>query len=143
MFVNIKNLDKSKEYRYRGFHNGEDHNELVTVTHINLEDNTITFSNNIATCIEDNGDILSLVETIDIERIMDEIDSGQPFQRLITYCDKACIEHIQKNKKETDCYERYALPTNRDKSLAVKWNEYLTKDEVINIILKNVNKYKK
>lgn len=64
--------------------------------------------------------------------------NGKTIQRLITYCGVKVVEHIQLNKKaDTICWQRYAMPTNRDRSKAVKWNNYLSLKDVLNILDKN------
>jgi hypothetical protein len=61
--------------------------------------------------------------------------NGEIIQRVITYCGVKLVEHIQLNKKaDCICWQRYAMPTNRDKSKAVKWNEYLSLKDVLNIL---------
>jgi len=63
--INISQIHKGKQYRYRGFYNGEDHDEMITILNINYKKRnggTVTMSNGIATTIEKDGTLYCLTK---------------------------------------------------------------------------------
>lgn len=61
---------------------------------------------------------------------IEKLKQGGIVQRLITYQGKRIVEHIQPNKEIPETYDRYFLPTNRDKSQAIQQNYALNLIEV-------------
>jgi len=56
------------------------------------------------------------------EERIEKLKKGEVVQRVKTYMGKRIVEQFQPNKEHADTYDRYYLPTNRDKSL--RWNEF-------------------
>ena len=62
--------------------------------------------------------------------MLEKLKRGEVVQRLITYQGKRIVEHHQTNKDIPGTYDRYFLPSNRDKSQAIQQNYALNIEEV-------------
>ncbi len=65
-----------------------------------------------------------------MNKLIEKLKQGKRIQRLITYCGMRVVEFFQPSKDNPGTYDRYFLPSNRDKSRAVLQNSSLTIEEV-------------
>jgi len=62
--------------------------------------------------------------------MVEKLKKGEVVQRVITYMGSRVVEHFQPNKDIPGTYDRYMMPTNRDKSQAIQHNYALELSEV-------------
>lgn len=65
-----------------------------------------------------------------MSNMIEKLKRGEVVQRLITYQGQRIVEHFQSNKEIPGTYDRYYLPSNRDKSRAIQQNYALELSEV-------------
>jgi hypothetical protein len=68
---------------------------------------------------------------------IDKLKRGETVRRLITYLGVRVWEQFQPNKDYPGTFDRYYLPSNRDKSQAVQQNYALELSEVEKILSKS------
>lgn len=61
---------------------------------------------------------------------LEKLKRGENVQRMITYYGVRVVEHFQPNKDYPGTYDRYMMPSNRDRSKAIMHNYALELSEV-------------
>lgn len=71
---------------------------------------------------------------------LEKLKRGENVQRVVTYMGQRVVEHFQPNHEHADTYDRYYLPSNRNKKYAIIQNYALELSEV-ETLLTNQNTF--